>query len=139
MLLSVSIAALSCSADLPHDEIMIKDGESKTIIVSGAVSDKISGEALVGIQIHFRAVENTGKEEIIHTKKGYTNREGLFTITAGDFYYPATCTITAEDPNGIYKSEQQELNISWHSTSYDEYNNCFYVNECDFYMITKEK
>ena len=139
MLLSVSMAALSCSTGLPYYDVSNTDGEDKTIIISGAVSDKVSGEALSGIQIHLLAVEQIGKKKIEHTKNGYTNSEGLFTITAGEFHYPVACTITAEDKNGRYKSEQQEINISWQGTSYDEYNNCFYVNECNFYMVAKEK
>lgn len=137
MLLSVSMAALSCSKGYPNDMAADGDSVAKTIIATGAVSDKATGEALPGIQIYLRAVENTRKGEIVHTKNGYTNSEGLFAITAGDFHYPVTCTITAEDKEGRYKSEQQEINISWQGTSYDEYNNCFYVNECNFYMVAR--
>lgn len=134
MLLSASIAALSCSVE---DFPKVEETDSNTIIASGAVSDRSTGEALEGIIIHLYAVENTTDGEVEHIKHGYTNSQGYFTITSNGFSNPVSCTITTEDPSGIYESEQQEMNISWQGISYDKYNRCFYVNDCNFYLRKK--
>lgn len=135
MLLSVTIAALSCSTALPHDKT-VSDGEGPyTIVVSGTASDKASGTPLKEIKISLHAAELlAGGEGEIRTTSVYTDSRGYFTLTADKFSRPVSCTITAVDRNGIYGMARQELNISWSGTSFDEYTGYFYVNDCDFYM-----
>lgn len=132
MLLSVSMAALSCSKGLPHDPY---DNNTHTIVVSGTASDKATGTPLPAIEITLYAAEKVAGGEIsISTTEVITVSDGRYTLTLDGFNEPISCTITAADPHNIYGTSQQELRISWSGTSYDEYTGYFYVNDCDFYM-----
>ncbi len=133
MLLLVSMAALSCSKE-PMSEIPIEE-DTYTIVISGTASDKESSTPLEGIKIGLHAAEpiNDGYGEI-RTMTVYTDNRGYFTLTAGGFTRPISCTVTAEDTNNIYGFAQQNLNISWSGPSFDMHTNYFYVNDCDFYL-----
>ena len=135
MLLSVSIAALSCSTGAPYDDTMTEGDGPYTIVVSGTASDKSSGTPLKEIRISLHAAEMIiGGEKEVRTTNVYTDINGHFTLTADKFSRPVSCTITASDGNGVYRISRQELNISWSGTSFDEYTGYFYVNDCNFYM-----
>ena len=130
VLLSVTMAALSCSK--PSYE---PSYDSLTLVVSGVACDKNSGEVLEGIRIHLYAAGNSeAGEDKIQTNSVYTDNRGYFTLTAKGFTGPVSCTITAEDRNGIYGFERQDLKVSWSGTSFDTYTGNFYVNDCNFYM-----
>lgn len=132
MLLSVSMAALSCSKELPNEPA---DKVSYTIVVSGTASDKAEGTPLQDIEITLYAAETTAAGEVvIKTTEVCTNSEGRYTLTMSGFTEPISCTITAADPHNVYVTSQQELRISWSGTSFDEYTGYFYVNDCDFYL-----
>lgn len=134
MLLSVTIAALSCSTEAPFS-YDVNTHSSYTIIISGTASDKSSSTPLEGIRISLYATEKgNDKESGMKTKAVYTDSKGYFALSLGGFSKPAHCTIMANDPEGIYETVQQDINISWNGTSFDEQTGCFYVNSCDFYM-----
>ncbi len=132
MLLSVAMAALSCSKGLPYEPY---DKASYTIVVSGTASDKSDGTPLQNIGITLYAAEKAaGKEAVISTTEVRTDNNGSYTLTLGGFSKPISASITASDPTGTYGTSQQEIRISWNGTSFDEYTGYFYVNDCDFYM-----
>jgi hypothetical protein len=132
MLLSVSMAALSCSKGLPYEPA----GKTPyTIVVSGTALDKSEKVPLHGIEITLHAAENgPGGEIIINPTEVRTDSIGRYTLKLDGFLEPISCTITASDPHNIYGTSQQEIRISWSGTSFDEYTGYFYVNDCDFYM-----
>jgi len=130
MLLSVTMAALSCSKELPPER-----HESYTIVVSGTASDKADGTPLQDIRIHLYTAELVTNGDVkVSTTEVNTDHKGHYTLTLDGFNEPISCTITASDPDGIYATSQQELRILWRGTSYDEYTGYFYVNDCDFYL-----
>lgn len=134
MLLSASIAALSCSMEVPQNPES-PDSDFYTIVVSGTASDKENGTPLEGIRISIQTngITSSDKRES-RTSTTFTDNRGFFTITADGFVRQISCTITAEDNSGLYGSARQDLNISWSGTSFDEYTGYFYVNDCDFYL-----
>lgn len=134
MLLSITTAALSCSMESPANTDLPNEN-FYTVVVSGTASDKGNGTPLKGIRIRLHAAEIvSGSDGEVRTTTIYTDERGYFTLTADGFTRPISCTITAEDSNGIYGFARHDLNISWSGTSFDEYTGYFYVNDCDFYM-----
>lgn len=132
MLLSVSMAALSCSKGLPYDSY---DEGPHTLVVSGTASDKEERTPLQNIEITLYAAESLPGGEIeVKTTEGRTDSNGSYTLSLKGFNAPISCTITAGDPDNIYGISQQELRISWSGTSFDEITGHFYVNNCDFYL-----
>ena len=127
MLLSVSMAALSCSKE-PSRPMT----DTYTIVVSGTASDKADGTPLENIRISLYTEESKISDNL--QVSATTDERGYFTLKLGNFTRPVTCTITAEDVKGFYKMESQDINISWSGTSFDLYTGYFYVNDCDFYM-----
>lgn len=136
MLLSVSMAALSCSKGVFNDDDTLdKFQNDLTLVISGTASDKSSGTPLEGIRIRLYAAEDSENGEgTAKTGTAYTDSQGQFTISAGGFSRPVTCTLAAEDPHEKYDIQKQDLNISWSGTSFNHYNGHFYVNDCDFFM-----
>lgn len=135
MLLSVTMAALSCSKELPSEHY-----GSYTIVVSGTASDIADGTPLQNIEIHLYTAELLAGEEVkISTSQVHTDINGLFTLILTGFSEPISCKITASDPNSVYSTAQQELRIPWSGPSFDIYTGYFYVNDCDFYMEKKIK
>ena len=131
-LLAISSAAVSCSVEMTYTDDAHNNGDY-TIVVCGTASDKTAGIPLEGIRIRLYATEETGNTEAISTLT-HTDSRGYFALNAEGFGKPIRCTITAEDEKGLYKTEQQDLNISWSGTSFDEHSGHFYVNDCDFFM-----
>jgi hypothetical protein len=126
MLLSVSMAALSCSNTIEEED------KTYTVVISGTASDKVTSEPLRGIKINLYAAEEGNGE--IHNINTRTDETGSFMLSAGGFTRQISCTITADDENRIYSFAQQDLKISWSGPTFDVYTNYFYVNDCDFYM-----
>lgn len=136
MLLSVSMAASSCSKGVFDDHNNLdKFQNNLTLVISGTATDKSDGTPLEGIRIRLYAAEEIENGEgIAKTETTYTDSQGQFTISAGGFSRPITCTLTAEDPNETYDNQKQDLNISWSGTSFNHYNGHFSVKDCNFFM-----
>lgn len=135
MLLSVTMAALSCSMEpfeMGHPE---KYDGVYTVVVSGTASDTESVLPLEGIKITLHAAETLidGKGEI-RTMTVYTDNRGRFTLKAEGFTRQIACTVTSEDLNNIYGYGRHDINILWDGPSFDERSGTFYVNDCDFYL-----
>lgn len=134
MLLSVSIAALSCSKG-PLDKDSDKFDGPYTVVVSGTASDKLTTLPCEGIKITLHAAEavtdGTGE---VRTMIVYTDNRGRFTIMTEGFTKDISCTVTSNDMNGVYAYERQDMNIFWKGPSYDARTGTFYVNDCDFYL-----
>lgn len=130
------MAALSCSmGDIYSDSY----NGIYTIVVSGAVSEKESTLPLEGIKITLNASEQFQVRETIRTMTVYTDNRGRFTLTAEGFTEKVFCTLTAEDVNNEYGAVEQELNISWNGSSFDNHTGTFYVNDCNFYLEKKDE
>lgn len=134
MLLSVTMAALSCSKG-PVNEINPEFDGTYTVVVSGTASEKSTSTPLEGIKITLHAAEpivnNSGE---IRTMTVYTDNRGRFTLTAEGFTREISCTITSDDMKGIYEYGRQDMKIYWKGSSYDARTGTFYVNDCDFYL-----
>ena len=135
MLLSVSMAALSCSEGAFDETDSSRFHNGLTLVISGTVSDKETGNRMEGIRIRLYAAEDVENGEgTAKAETTFTDSLGKFNISANGFSRPVTCTLIAEDPQENYDSQKQNLNISWSGTSYNSYIGYFYVNDCDFYM-----
>jgi hypothetical protein len=134
MLLSVTMAALSCSTGPNEFENTEYEG-TYTVVVSGTASEKSTSQPLEGIKITLHAAEpvvnNSGE---VRTMTVYTDNKGRFTLTAEGFTREISCTITSDDMKGIYEYGRQDMKIFWKGPSYDSKTGTFYVNDCDFYM-----
>lgn len=136
MLLSVSMAALSCSKGVFDGSSNLDEFQNDlTLVVSGTASDKTSGTPLEGIRIRLYAAEfiENGKGTA-KTETAYTDSRGRYSISVTGFSRPITCAITADDPDEEYDIQKQELNIPWSGISFNNYIGYFYVNDCDFFM-----
>ena len=134
MLLSVSIAALSCSKG-PLDQRPAEFEGTYKVVVSGTASDKETTLPCEGIRITIHAAESAsdGAGEV-HTMTVYTDNRGRFTLTTEGFTREISCTVTSSDMKGVYAYERQDMNIFWQGPSYDAKTGTFYVNDCDFYL-----
>ena len=47
------------------------------------------------------------------------------------------CLVNAEDPDGIYESQSQQIFVSWKGVSFDASNNQYIVNDCSFVLNRK--
>lgn len=132
-LLSAATAVLSCSAEM-NDEILFTE---RTILVTGSVSD-ISGNALEDITITLKAYpQDDAAAAPVASETAYTSNKGTYSIRAKGADEPLLCIVTAEDINGIYKNQTQQLLISWKGMSFDEASNMFVVNDCNFQLSKK--
>ena len=48
-----------------------------------------------------------------------------------------SCIVTAEDPDGIYESQNKQIFVSWKGVSFDEMTNTYIVNDCSFVLNRK--
>ena len=98
------MAALSCSKGVFNDDDTLdKFQNDLTLVISGTASDKSSGTPLEGIRIRLYAAEDSENGEgTAKTGTAYTDSQGQFTISAGGFSRPVTCTLAAEDPHEKY-------------------------------------
>lgn len=132
-LLSAATAVLSCSAEM-NDEILFTE---RTILVTGSVSD-ISGNALEDITITLKAYpQDDASAAPVASETAYTSNKGTYSIRAKGADEPLLCIVTAEDINGIYENQTQQLLISWKGMSFDEASNMFVVNDCNFQLSKK--
>ena len=137
-LLSVATAVLSCSKG---DYVVMPDMEGtiteRSILITGYVSN-MEGQALEDITITFKAYP---KDDVnaapISTDTAYSNSKGTFSIMADGAEMDLICLVNAEDPDGIYESQSQQIFVSWKGVSFDAYNNQYIVNDCSFVLNRK--
>lgn len=134
ILLLVSTAVLSCSAE-PMSEYQPSEEELE-IVISGAVSDILTGEPLEEVKITLHAAEFGGNDNVnLISKTTYTDNTGKYSVSAKGFTYITTCLVTAEDPNGEYVESSQEIMVTW--TAPNMQGNTFFVNDINFYLERK--
>ncbi len=137
-LLSVATAVLSCSKG---DYVAMPDMEGtiteRSILITGYVSN-MEGQALEDITITFKAYP---KDDVnaapISTDTAYSNSKGTFSIMADGAEMDLICLVNAEDPDGIYESQSQQIFVSWKGVSFDAANNQYIVNDCSFVLNRK--
>ena len=137
-LLSVATAVLSCSTG---DYVVMPDMEGtiteRSILITGYVSN-MEGQALEDITITFKAYP---KDDVnaapISTDTAYSNSKGTFSIMADGAEMDLICLVNAEDPDGIYESQSQQIFVSWKGVSFDASNNQYIVNDCSFVLNRK--
>lgn len=132
-LAAVSAAFFSCtSMDMVHSDAAIEEGR---IIITGTVSDLTDSTPIEDIRIVFEAhLHDSTLPEPVDRQTEYTGSDGIYTIHASGFYDALTCTVTAEDENGIYKEASKEINVTWNGTAYDRETGTFVVNDCNFHL-----
>lgn len=142
ILLLVSTAVLSCSKaanDIEDIQCSTRPGEPYSLVISGSASDKDSSLPLEEIKITLTAVEKPAKgRETSLEKTSYTGSNGLFTLKADGFRNPVSIVLTAEDPNGRYKTATHEIPLITWDSSYNMDGNSFFINECNFYLEKNE-
>lgn len=133
-LLSVATAVLSCSDGMYEGEIPYLE---RTMLVTGSVSD-MGGNALEDITITLKAYpQDDVAASPVTSETRYTSNKGTYSIRAKGADMPLLCIITAEDMNGVYESQTQQIMISWKGMSFDEVLNMFVVNDCNFQLSRK--
>ena len=137
-LLSVATAVLSCSIE-PNVDIVDMESAAprKSILITGSVFN-MDGQSLEDIAITFKAYP---KDDVnaapISTETAYSNSKGTFSIMAEGADMELLCIVTAEDPDGIYESQNQQIFVSWKGVSFDETANQYIVNDCSFVLNRK--
>lgn len=133
ILLLATTAVLSCSTGFQMDV----PADTAGIEISGAVTDGETGEPLDEIKITL----TTAQRQDIHTgnilKTAYTDNHGTFTIMAEGADGLRSCILIAEDPDGIYETASQTVNITWSESNMSQ--GIFYVNDIIFYLEKAEK
>lgn len=134
-LLLASTAVLSCSKGDMMEMDHIGNANEKSMVIMGSVSDRITGEALEDIAIKFKAyLQSEADKAPAYEETVYTDNKGTFTIHSAGADEKMICILTAEDKNGEYESQSQEIIITWEGTSFDRKSNTFIVNSCNFQL-----
>ena len=142
MLILLGTTALSsCSMEMFDNDSNITDGGRwKEVIITGLVTDAESSKTLEDITIYFKAYpQDDAYAAPVATDEVHTGNNGVFTIqtpsnVSGNLY----CTITAEDPKGIYQSNTKQIIVTWKGTSFDKELNLYVVNDCNFQLRKAE-
>lgn len=141
ILLLAATVAVSCSkADMAIED-MAGNPRVRSILITGAVMDAQSGQALEDITIHFRAYpqEHPDADPII-IDEVHTTSNGTYTIQAyGEIYEPLLCVLTTQDNKEIYESKTNQVIISWSGTSFDKSSGTFVINDCSFQLSKKSE
>lgn len=136
-LLSVATAVLSCSVGDYVRTDMENALPEKSILITGSVCN-LDGQALEDIAITFKAYP---KDDVtaapVSTETAYSNSKGTFSIMADGADMDLSCIVTAEDPDGIYESQNKQIFVSWKGVSFDEMTNTYIVNDCSFVLNRK--
>ncbi|MBQ9723065.1 MAG: radical SAM-associated putative lipoprotein [Bacteroidales bacterium] len=133
ILLLATTAVLSCSVGFP----MEVPAETSGIEITGAVTDGKTGEPLDEIKITLTTTERLDIQIGTVLKTAYTDNNGTFTIMAEGVKGLTSCVLIAEDPDGIYETASQVVNITWSESNMLQ--GIFYVNDIIFYLEKAEK
>ena len=131
----------SCSMEVFDADSSITDrDEQKELIITGLVTDSDNNTALEDISIYFRAYPQAEPDSSpIMNDEVHTGNNGIFTIQATSTDSgKLLCTLTAEDPKGIYQSQTKQIIITWKGTSYDKKLQKYVVNDCNFQLRKTE-
>ena len=137
-LLSVATAVLSCSVGV-FDAMPDMEGAlpEKMISITGAVCSQ-DGQLLEDVAITFKSyLQNDMDAAPITTKTVYSNSKGTFSLEAEGADINLLCILIAEDPDGIYESQNQQIFVSWKGVSFDEMTGTYIVNDCNFVLNRK--
>lgn len=111
--------------------------ETSGIEITGAVTDGKTGEPLDEIKITLTTTERLDIQIGTVLKTAYTDNNGTFTIMAEGVEGLSSCILIAEDPDGMYETASQVVNITW--TQANMLQGIFYVNDIIFYLEKAEK
>lgn len=111
--------------------------ETSGIEISGAVTDGETGEPLDEIKVTLTTAERQNIKPDNLLKTAYTDNNGTFTIMAEGVEGLSSCILIAEDPDGVYETASQVVNITW--TQANMLQGIFYVNDIIFYLEKAEK
>lgn len=141
-LAAAAVLATSCAYILLDDKKpdAVSKGEYN-IVISGLVSDIASNTAIQDIQIIFEAFASNDISILpVESKTVKSDSRGIYLIEAKGFSEPITCRLCAESPQGAevkYRSEVNEIVVTWKEESFDKETNTLYVNDHNF-QLTKE-
>jgi len=108
------------------------------LLISGSASDKETSIPIEEIKITLTATEKTPDGRTTHHEKSaYTDNDGVFTLKINGFKGHVTAVLTADDPNGKYKSATHEIPLITWDSSYNMSGNDFFINDCSFYLEKK--
>lgn len=133
ILLLATTAVLSCSTGITLEN----PSGSAGIEITGAVTDAITGEPLDEIKITLTTIDRSDNESDNFIKTVYTDNKGTFKIISEADKGINSCFLLAEDPDGVYLSDSQTINITW--TQSNMHHGVFYVNDIFFYLEKAEK
>lgn len=137
-LLSVATAVLSCSVGL-YDAMDELEGvmPEKNILITGSVCNQ-DGQSLEDIAITFKSYpQDDVNAAPISNETVYSNSKGTFSLEAEGADIDLLCILIAEDPDGIYESQNQQIFVSWKGVSFDEMTGTYIVNDCNFVLNRK--
>lgn len=141
ILLLASTAVLSCSPGMVEEIEELKgqtNSNEYNLLISGSASDMDTSLPIEEIKITLTATEKTADGRTTsHEKSAYTDNEGVFTLKINGFKGHVTAVLTAEDPNGNYKSATHEIPLITWDSSYNMSGNDFFINDCSFYLEKK--
>ena len=131
----LSMAAFcSCTSTEEHS-ITATDG-TRTIIITGTVSEAAGNAAIEGIKLIFEAYDpESSSSAPLTTINAYTDSQGTFSITADGFTTSVNGVITTDNPD--YKTVSKQVLVTWKGTSYDPETRTFFINNCDFHLEKK--
>lgn len=138
MMLLALPAAFSCEFVAMMDNSDNSVNGDGRLMITGTVSDMETRQPIEGIKVTFGAVatkaddNRTGFELTV-----YTDNKGTYAIEAEGFSKDIKCVLKAEDPDGVYDSSTQEVDVKWSGVAFDEHKNTFIVNDCDFKLVKK--
>ena len=132
-------AAFSCDSFISMDEVEAPKHGGLSLIINGTVSDSDTSMPIEGVKISFRAYPKNGTtKKPLAELNVYTDNNGVYSIESQGFSEELTCIVQASDPEGVYTSAEQEVGIPWSGTAFDEGNDCFIVNDCDFKLTCRQ-
>ena len=141
ILLLAATVAVSCSkADMAIEDMAGKP-RVRSILITGAVMDAQSGQALENITIHLRAYpQDSPDASPIIIDEVHTNSNGEYTVQIyGDFHEPLLCTLSTQDSKDTYETKTNQVIISWSGTSFDKSSGTFVINDCSFQLNKKSE
>lgn len=135
LLLSIIMPLVSCSkALLFEDSSSGLDGKEGKLIISGIVTDRVTGTTIKGISISFQCDAPDFEKITVET-----DSEGIFIIKTTGFTSTINACVTARDTQDNYLAITRDLKIDWKGESYDNRTGLFAINDCNFQLQSKNR